>query len=515
MAKDQAIDDRQPLISTHEDRAESVESVLVAKISPKIGSYDIVDESGRVETTLQSRERVKAILGKAGVTALHKGARNTSNDTARQRFSDYLIMHVLHNHDHDFQQKPGATVDRRIASPEECTTSMETLLGKEGLNLYKLAIEEEANDQNFRDAVFLESIQHVGKKFGNRNIIWVGGPSASGKSSATDAILKDLAKHMPENKSPLAIDDDIFVSVDGGIVRNVSQMRQLVLQVALKKGFPGIQDLHNNTKLHTKSYVQEAALQNPRLNLIIPETFANPLFRFWKQNPFDKMSQRLTKLNQNDATSFRLCEVIAEPYQDKQFQSKVERLGNQRAWSQKFDAAHTTECEIKINDRNLPCESKRYQPQYFKDGRDGSVRARTWYAKNRESAGKPAHYTPIVNDLVWMQKDKASATWRISSPDVSQPGSATLVISKHDLARWAQESKENQVPLEEWVRHEKTKATLGQRTIRSQMHTLTCASSGALFSRPRVSTSARSTSSEAKTNNSNEVRKDSDNRFHK
>ena len=52
------------------------------------------------------------------------------------------------------------------------------------------------------------------------------------------------------------------VSVDGGVEREVSQMRQMVLQVAVTRGYKGIGDLHKNTKLKTKQIVIELITQN-------------------------------------------------------------------------------------------------------------------------------------------------------------------------------------------------------------------------------------------------------------
>ncbi len=88
-------------------------------------------------------------------------------------------------------------------------------------------------------------------------ILWVGGPSASGKSYGADAVIKRLdAEIMPADVNRQNGNDVVFI--DGGVEREVSQMRQLVLQVAIKKGYSGIKDLHKHTELGIKvKYVKQ------------------------------------------------------------------------------------------------------------------------------------------------------------------------------------------------------------------------------------------------------------------
>ena len=215
----------------------------------KIGDYEIRDNAGNTETPAQSQQRTENILGQSGLAHLYTDVRQTSVTTAREIFIDKL-NDVLEKRGDTFLDK-GITnpdgSDIRESNPSSATISLQELFGKEGAALYKAAIAEERESKAFRQAVFLQSLKHhPGPQWSKRLILWIAGPSGSGKSYSSDAAIKKIEAEVLQNETGLTTGNNV-VSIDGGIERNISQMRQLVLQVALQKGYTGISDLHQNT----------------------------------------------------------------------------------------------------------------------------------------------------------------------------------------------------------------------------------------------------------------------------
>jgi sigma54-dependent transcription regulator len=125
--------------------------------------------------------------------------------------------------------------ERRTYSPETATISIEHLLGteeysgKKMLELYQKALKEEVNSEGFRDAVFNASTNHVeGKSWEKRPAIIIGGPSGSGKSYAATGVLEALSVVLPRQANDQHTGNDV-TTIDGGIVREQSQMRKLMI----------------------------------------------------------------------------------------------------------------------------------------------------------------------------------------------------------------------------------------------------------------------------------------------
>lgn len=150
--------------------------------------------------------------------------------------------------------------------------SMEDLLTPEGLRLYEAACIEEGQSIAFRDAVFISSTRtYGGEKWPKRLIGWMGGPSSIGKSHATDEAMKLEIIPVQPGEQP---SENHVVCIDGGVERNVSQMRQLVVQLGLAKGC-NISDIEKHTKgIKTKKVVKEAVLKT-KLNILNVTTFSS------------------------------------------------------------------------------------------------------------------------------------------------------------------------------------------------------------------------------------------------
>lgn len=270
------------------------------------------------------------------------------------------------------------------------TITMEKFLGPELLKAYKEAIKEERASRAFRDAVFLESTIACKKKNSGQNrkpfVLWIGGPSASGKTYSTDAAVQNvtngeltLAKKRGERIDPGELKDlELVVSADGGVEREISQMRQLVLQAALKEGYKGIKDLQSvteyagNTLLKTdkiKKKVERAAFAAD-LNLVIPTTFTRPLAAGKgfsnKMKKYRKRELAFAVVEGEDPFKFK--EDREDP---NKFKNRVCGLGNSRAWMKVNGRSNV----FKMNNRKIP-ESKKYDPGKFDRGQEQSAQAK-------------------------------------------------------------------------------------------------------------------------------------------
>ncbi len=204
-----------------------------------------------------------------------------SNQTYfRNKFIQYLEKKIK-----EFTEKSG---------PKEKTiqVSTEVLLGSDGLALYKLALEEEAHSRQYFNAVLESSKMTVdGKPWGETPpMIIVGGPSGSGKSYAARAITEHLATKIQKEKiAPVSdLEEKVFdripsdkqttfLSIDGGITREVSEMRKLVIQYGefIGKQATDFEDISKEKLKNIKDLIKEYAKVKTEWGIILPETFAS------------------------------------------------------------------------------------------------------------------------------------------------------------------------------------------------------------------------------------------------
>jgi serine/threonine protein kinase/phosphatidylserine/phosphatidylglycerophosphate/cardiolipin synthase-like enzyme len=396
-----------------------------------IGDYEIedVNTKEKMPTKLASM-KVESILGKKGAAELYNGVSTTDSKTARKAFIDKL-GNVLQDMDKNFPLPKEGEEDPRKIDPGKHAITMESLLGKEGIALYHKAIEEERNSKEFRDAVFLASAKHYdGPKWAERLILWVAGPSSSGKSFAAEEVIKKVDKEVMEKTDLTNVDGNTVVSVDGGIEREISQMRALLLQVALKKGHTGIKDLHENTKLVMSKQVKRAALASDNnLSLVIPATFASP---------FADIGKKIKNFSKLKNTKMVFSEVVAEEGKEKEFERTVARMGDARAWNSDFSQERT----IKINNRSIGSESKIHQKLFFKTGQEKSRKAGKYYRKN---VADPI-YMKIINDLIFVRKDD-SGKWVECQKNDRGPA---IKLSARDFEEYKKD-KTTHLDLSEWL----------------------------------------------------------------
>ena len=419
--------------TTHIENAavKSTEKFPTAALKEKIDNYEIVKSEEIVENEKIVKEKeffnadevksnVQKYLNDSGMAILNRGT--SSSKEAREKFIDHLAQCM---NDHASKK-----YDPKV--PKEArTVSMSKLLGKEGVKLYKAAIKEERNSADFRAAVFHEATKHYeGPTWEKRMILWIGGPSASGKTYAAGNMIKEIGKNeklMPRRGAASEQGNDV-VSIDGGTERQMSQMRQLVLQVALSKGYSGIEDLHDNTHLGIKSIVQKAAISQPNLSLVIPNTFARP----WADHNIDILSKLegttqifsevlgagdFEKLEHKKTTKNE-PKIDSASIEKKQgtFKETVAKMGNSRAWMAEKESFTAS---VTMNKRDELPESKNYNPEYFSNGVKGSKRARkraidqnitfVGYKNELEIIGSSKVNTSVIDGFLQEEKNEGRA----------------------------------------------------------------------------------------------------------
>lgn len=389
-------------------RKQKIDNFDVRKMAGLVGNYQIVKETkvrnakgkvvfdkSEIETSEQSDQRVKAILGDKGYRILHYGTHDIESTTARKNFLIAL-------------QK--ALDERKQRGDHTKPTTMKELLGEKGLNLYKDAMKEEAKSKAFRNAVFLRSTKsYWGPKWLKRLVLWIGGPSASGKTFATDGMISKIAKGLGLMPTKGIEDIDNFVvTIDGAVEREVSQVRQLTLQAALELGHTGIEDLEVFSKGKLKDRILNAADTNKDLHIAIPETFTKYI------GQPDQLSKDFARFAKTPQTLQIFSEVVSDANltAQKVFQQSVQRMGNSRAFLKKG----MVYSGITINNFFIGCESKKYDAGLFaikyKKGVQKSEEALLAY-RDVQKKYSDVHDFRIINDLVYVIFDQGQKKWRI------------------------------------------------------------------------------------------------------
>lgn len=308
-------------------------------------------------------------------------------------------------------------------SPDGQIRSFSDIFGAKGLELYQKALQEEVVDRKYMDAAFNAASRLVeGDTWEQPAAVIISGPSGCGKSHATDRVLgelHDLPKAQDDNGNT-SKGGNILVCLDGGIYRQVSQMRKLAIRVANELQYPGIKDLHDKSKAigPVKDLFKEILLSEPELGIIIPETYSTWI------NPFSDHKNMIEKLSQERTLVFAQVKGTHE-----QFTEVVKFMGESRAW--KRDDKPVV---IDLNDTSNLKESKAYGETGFYFGKLGSEQALSFYS---ERLGGKALTIIIPNDLILLQQNVTTGEW--------EPAQATdknvLLISKTVYKEWQEQGK--------------------------------------------------------------------------
>lgn len=302
----------------------------------------------------------------------------------RKQFVTYLNKHIL-NDGNEYAGDPSV----RIHNPKKAAIQMQDLLGKRGRKLYQLALEEELNSQAYMDAVLTQSTkEYADEQWTTRPFIIVAGPSGCGKSHAA----KHVVQHAQDNileKQEGNLTQNCVITVDGGVAREVSQMRKLAIKLAISKGYTGVRDLHKQSSVleTAKNRIKDYVLQNDCPHgVVMPETFSK----------FPASGKpMLRKIAALENTTPIFCQVVGKNH--RRFKEVVAFMGSRRAWKTDWSDTDIDFDDMNSN-KNLP-ESKAYGASGFVFGQIGSTIAGKFL--QRELKNKHKKYTElrVVNDL--------------------------------------------------------------------------------------------------------------------
>jgi hypothetical protein len=400
-------------------------------VTERLPSEDARDDlyKGILDYKTAHLEQIQEYIAKHGLDQVTED----SPDFFRKKFIEYCLTRRF-----DSYQIPESG-DSRKDDPKEATKSLEALFGAEGAKLYLLALEEERFSKEYMDAVFHSSTTYYsGEKWVERPVVIVAGPSASGKSFAAQAAVQAandyLLKYPQPNKALQP--GNYVVAIDGGVAREVSQMRKLVIRVANDLGFTGISDLHNQSEIlgDVKKCVQNAVFQTKDLGVVIPETFSNPL-------KVRTLHKKVSSLENAKVVFSRVDGADPET-----FREVVSFMGSRRAW--KTDQ-FGEQLELDLNSVRSLCESKGYGKKGFFWGREGSLYAEEYFRKQDPNLLSLL----ITNDLILLKpnpKATPASTKKSQWTIASENDENVIKVSKATYQKWLTAS--GVTPLEEFMK---------------------------------------------------------------
>ncbi|WP_454785751.1 hypothetical protein [Legionella sp. WA2024007413] len=398
----------------------AIDSHFVSERLSKGGAGNLY--KGVVEYNLQYEDKVQKYAAKHG----------NSTDLIDKTFNDRTffrtkLIELVAKKNASPEGNYHGDLALRETNPEKATISMERFLGKEGAELYKLALEEEMNSHAYMNAVFRASTTHFkGEKWIQRPVVIVSGPSGSGKSFAAKAAVEKATELLPKQEGDTSGND--VVSVDGGVIREVSQMRKLVIQAANNKGYTGISDLHSKSSIleDVKDRMREAVFaptesdeKVPLLGVVIPETFSSNL------NPA-KGPKLLKDIEKLPDTKPIFCRVDGED--SSLFRKVVAYMGSRRAWKTSNFPEGDMSRSLNLNNTDIP-ESKAYGKKGFTFGQWGSKFAEKWFKNHSRDNLRMV----ITNDLVLKKEDPpGSHNWIDAKPD----DKGAVLVSQRVFDTW-------------------------------------------------------------------------------
>lgn len=323
----------------------------------------------------------------------------------------------------------------RETHPEKATISLERFIGKKGVQLYKLALEEEMYSTEYRNAVLQGSTTHYpGKKWAERVIAIVAGPSGSGKSYSARIVMGIVSKFIQKKVSTNAVQahnlepvnnmefdetGNFVVAIDGGEARKASLIRRIAVIYSESRGFSGISDLHKQSSVlgKTKKYIQEAVFKSTSVNAVIPETFS-----MWF-NPLSSIRKLMPRIEKLPNTKLIFSRVEGK-HEDK-FKRVINFLGSRRAWK---TTGFTEQLPADLS--YIPThESKAYGKSGFEPGCKCSRYATDWYTRH----SKHKLSLLIINDLILVKPSKDNpAEW----VDATKDDVDAILVSQRQFESW-------------------------------------------------------------------------------
>lgn len=314
---------------------------------PEIGAY--LQYIDNYESLLQNSPLLDDILPTAEAKeVLHEGCPLVSTSVDRKHFIDLLLTR------YERKAMPQARTPGQLIS-------MKDLLGVEGSKAYYAAMKEELESVAFRNAVLRASTElYRGKEWKTPIDAYVGGASATGKSYATRVFIEEAGK-LVGVKNTVEERGNLVASIDGGIERSMSQMRKLVIQIALSLGYDGVSNLKDRIKI--KNHVEMATKKSKGLSTVNVNTFVGMDSSKWKSILNQAVSLKKSR-------QFIFCNVTAN-----------KRTANFQGNSRAFGGVSQEDRSQILPNKNpslLP-ESKKYNGRYFRLGEYFSKKAMRIY----------------------------------------------------------------------------------------------------------------------------------------
>ena len=403
-----------------------------------IGKYQLMDDDKHIiPTTKVALEKVDDILTNPDAKkAFYEGCppeNSPEKTTARQALIDYMFDHVYEKR-------------MEIITIDKGPIKIKALLKGEGHKLYLAALKEEQESRSFRAANLLGAHTFIEGEPKKAAVLVVAGPSASGKSTATNEFMKKLSKDiLPPNTTTARVQGNHFIAIDGSIEREYSQVSQLVLQIAKDnlgyQGVKGLEKRHGLPKI--KTIMNKAVKKQTDVSRVIPDTFASPWYipKFIQELRVEIKINKLKKEAEKNGQIFVMGGVHSPSHakeDENKFQVTVGIMGNKRAWAKKLTQVIVD--SIMPNNRKIGSESKAYQGSYFKGGLFGSSYAEIAYLKNVQN--------PIImqfkNDLVAMRSDPNGEWIKVTPKDIKNAKKSddasiyfdSVLLSARDLEKW-------------------------------------------------------------------------------
>ncbi|EHL30233.1 hypothetical protein LDG_7742 [Legionella drancourtii LLAP12] len=285
--------------------------------------------------------------------------------------------------------------DREIISGNKEVTKLRVLLGPEGTKLFQLARREERFDKDYINAVVDKSLMSsTGAKWITRPVVPLLGPSASGKSFVKKQVLDEINNKTA--KSLGSTTENGLVFSDGGIERDESSVRKLMIAFGVKSSCKDITDLDKKSASKLKENILKAAVLSPDLGIVIVDT-ASKYYHGRVPSFVSDLLPTLENLAADPKNNVIPVCIVGED--DETFGETVSFMGNSRSQAREkhFKAIPADKTFSLMNlPENLP-EFKKYEEKHRQKGIIGSE-----FIIN--ALNKEAVYS--INDLVLKTLDK-------------------------------------------------------------------------------------------------------------
>jgi hypothetical protein len=429
-------------------------SAFSEDLSLQIGEY-----GNSLDSATSIQKEVDSQLSEKAKGELYKRTSPTDKTKAREDFISYLEKKF------DSMPKCQASMGEKVADPQRAITSIKELFAgdKKGIQLFERAIAEEKTSKDYRNAVFLASHKSCGEnKWKDRLAIMVSAPSGSGKSFLSQKIFDAIDDTINGGQRKTFNEEtgvNSVIVVDGDIERELSQVRQLMLQTAAKKGFSGIKDLQNKTDagFKIKDIILATAKAQPNFNICVNTSHDKHYFSDMKK--------------QSDPDALPLKEVLvtlsgSDPKKAMENAMLAERTNALLSSPDDFAACKTQ--QIDLHGSHVSCSSKEFGDSTVYEYGARNAAASTQYFTDKINKG--ASNRVVINlesDIVRVKYTNPSDPTKIK--ECSPKERSDLIMSAPEFRKYNQFVKDSSLGMKsptDWLKQHRSKNP-GNLTIKS------------------------------------------------